>query len=290
MIATLSTIGLQEDILKREYKLLRIPYNLPVMVDIVYYDLDKAKIRNDAEPVLKKIAELMTKYDFLDLAVGSHTDARASVEYNRALSEKRASAVKEYLSTFGITENRVRIDWFGEEKLANDCGDGVPCPEIKHQLNRRSELVLEAFSDPDKEYDLPVSLFGKDWCDETTLFEEIQNEMNSIPAVYFDFDKSSIRAVHEKDLERVSLMMKKLKNLQLYLSGHTDQRGNEDYNLKLAERRAKAVLEYLVQRGVEANRIEYKWFGKSQPINDCGTIPCTENMHQLNRRTELRMK
>lgn len=288
--STLSTIGLEDDVLEREYKLVKIPYNLPVMVDIVYYDLDKAKIRNDAEPVLKKIAELMTKYDFLDLAVGSHTDARASVEYNKILSENRASAVKDYLSKFGITENRVRIDWFGEEKLANDCGNGVPCPETKHQLNRRSELVLEAFNDPNKEYDLPASLFGKDLCDESTLFEEIQNEMNSIPVVYFDFDKSTIRAVHEKDLEKVSLMMKKLKNLQLYIAGHTDQRGNEDYNLKLAERRAKAVLEYLVQRGVESNRIEFKWFGKSQPINDCGTIPCTENMHQLNRRTELHLK
>jgi outer membrane protein OmpA-like peptidoglycan-associated protein/tetratricopeptide (TPR) repeat protein len=288
--STLSTIGLQDDILEREYKLVRIPYNLPVLVDIVYYDLDKAKIRNDAEPVLNKIAELMVKYDFLDLAVASHTDARASVEYNRILSEKRARAVKDHLSKFGISENRVRIDWFGKEKLANDCGDGVPCPETKHQLNRRSELVLEAFSDPNREYDLPSTLFGKDLCDENALFEEIQNEMNSIPAVYFDFDKSTIRAVHEKDLERVTLMMKKLKNLQLYLSGHTDQRGNEDYNMKLAERRAKAVLEYLVQRGVEANRIEYKWFGKSQPINDCGTIPCTENMHQVNRRTELRLK
>ena len=288
--STLSTIGLKEDVLEREYRLVRIPYNMPVLVDIVYYDLDKAKIRNDAQPVLSKIAELMAKYDFLNLAVASHTDARASVEYNKILSEKRATAVKEYLSQFGISESRVRIDWFGKEKLANDCGDGVPCPESKHQANRRSELVLEAFSDPNKDYDLPASLFGKDLCDETSLFEEIQNEMNSIPAVYFDFDKSTIRAVHEKDLERVTLMMKKLKNLQLYISGHTDQRGNEDYNLKLAERRAKAVLEYLVQRGVEANRIEYQWFGKSQPINDCGTIPCTENMHQLNRRTELHLK
>ncbi|MCL6258907.1 OmpA family protein [Aquiflexum sp. TKW24L] len=288
--STLSTKGLQDDVLEREYKLVRIPYNLPVLVDIVYYDLDKAKIRNDAEPVLNKIAELMTKYDFLDLAVGSHTDARASVEYNRLLSGKRASAVKDYLANFGIPENRVKIDWFGKENLANDCGDNVPCPETKHQLNRRSELVLEAFSDTNKEYDLPASLFGKDLCDESSLFEQIQNEMNSIPAVYFDFDKSTIRAVHEKDLERVTLVMKKLKNLQLYLSGHTDQRGNEDYNLKLAERRAKAVMEYLVQRGVDANRIEYQWFGKSLPINDCGTIPCTENMHQLNRRTELRLK
>jgi outer membrane protein OmpA-like peptidoglycan-associated protein/tetratricopeptide (TPR) repeat protein len=288
--STLSTIGLKDDVLEREYKLVRIPYNMPVLVDIVYYDLDKAKIRSDAEPILKKIAELMKKYDFLDLAVASHTDARASVEYNRVLSEKRAAAVKDYLSQFGIPQNRVRIDWFGKEKLVNDCGDGVPCPEDKHQLNRRSELVLEAFSDPNREYDLPASLFGKDLCDESSLFEEIQNEMNSIPSVYFDFDKSTIRAVHQKDLDRVTGMMTKLKNLQLYLSGHTDQRGSEDYNLKLAERRAKAVMEYLVQRGVEANRIEFQWFGKSRPIHDCGTIPCNGNMHQMNRRTELHLK
>ena len=288
--STLSTIGLKEDVLEREYKLFRIPYNMPVLVDIVYYDLDKSKIRNDAEPVLKKMAELMTKYDFLDLSVASHTDTRASDEYNRVLSEKRASAVKQYLGQFGIDENRVKIDWFGEQQLTNDCGNGVPCPETKHQLNRRSQLVLEAFTDQNKEYELPESLFGKDLCDENSLFEQIQNEMNSIPTVYFDFDKSAIRAIHEKELEKVTLMMKKLKNLQLYLSGHTDQRGNEDYNLKLAERRAKAVLEYLVQRGIEANRIEYKWFGKLQPIHDCGSVPCTENMHQLNRRTELHLK
>lgn len=287
---TLSTIGLEEDVLEREYRLSKIPYNLPVVVDIVYYDLDKSKIRNDAQPVLDKMAELMNKYDFLDLAVASHTDARASDAYNKALSQRRADAVKEYLSKFGIPENRVRIDWFGEENLINDCGDGVPCPETKHQLNRRSELVLEAFTDKDKEYEFPKELIGKDVCDESDLFEALQSEFNSVPTVYFDFDKSIIRSVHQKDLERVGIMLNKMKNLQLYLAGHTDQRGNEDYNMKLAERRAKAVMEYLVNRGVDAARMQYEWFGKSQPINDCGSVPCTEAMHQENRRTELHLK
>jgi outer membrane protein OmpA-like peptidoglycan-associated protein/tetratricopeptide (TPR) repeat protein len=288
--STLSTVGLEEDILEREYRLSRIPYNLPVVVDIVYYDLDKSKIRNDAQPVLDKMAELMKKYDFLDLAVASHTDARASDAYNKALSQRRADAVKEYLSQFGIPESRVRIDWFGEEKLVNDCGDGVPCPETKHQLNRRSELVLEAFTDREREYEFPKELIGKDVCDESELFEALQREFNSIPTVYFDFDKSTIRSVHQKDLERVGIMLNKMKNLQLYIAGHTDQRGNEDYNIKLAERRAKAVMDYLVNRGVDSSRMQYEWFGKSQPIHDCGIVPCTEAMHQENRRTELHLK
>ena len=288
--STLSTVGLEDEVLEREYRLSRIPYNLPVVVDIVYYDLDKSKIRTDAEPVLDKMAELMKKYDFLDLAVASHTDSRASDAYNKALSQRRADAVKEYLSRFGIPESRVRLDWFGEEKLVNDCGDGVPCPETKHQLNRRSELVLEAFTDRNREYEFPKELLGKDVCDESDLFEALQREFNSVPTVYFDFDKSIIRSVHQKELERVGIMLSKMKNLQLYLAGHTDQRGNEDYNMKLAERRAKAVMDYLVKRGVDAARMQYEWFGKSQPVNDCGSVPCTEAMHQQNRRTELHLK
>ena len=288
--STLSTVGLEADELYREYRLSKIPYNLPVVVDIVYYDLDKSKIRNDAVPVLDKIAELIQKYDFLDLAVSSHTDSRASDAYNKALSQKRADAVKEYLSKFNIPENRIRIDWFGKENLANDCGDGVPCPETKHQLNRRSELVLEAFTDTERDYEFPMHLIGKDNCDIAELMESIQREFNNVPTVYFDFDKSAIRAVHQKDLERVGIMLQKMKNLQLYISGHTDQRGNEDYNLKLAERRAKAVMDYLISKGIDSSRMQYEWFGKSRPINDCGIIPCTEEMHQQNRRTELLLK
>lgn len=288
--STLSTVGLEADELYREYRLSKIPYNLPVVVDIVYYDLDKSKIRNDAVPVLDKIAELIQKYDFLDLAVSSHTDSRASDAYNKALSQKRADAVKEYLSKFNIPENRIRIDWFGKENLANDCGDGVPCPETKHQLNRRSELVLEAFTDTERDYEFPMHLIGKDNCDITELMESIQREFNNVPTVYFDFDKSAIRAVHQKDLERVGIMLQKMKNLQLFISGHTDQRGNEDYNLKLAERRAKAVMDYLINKGIDSSRMQYEWFGKSRPINDCGNIPCTEEMHQQNRRTELQLK
>ena len=288
--STLSTVGLEADELYREYRLSKIPYNLPVVVDIVYYDLDKSKIRNDAEPVLEKIAELMQKYDFLDLAVASHTDSRASEAYNKALSQRRADAVKEYLSKFNIPDNRIRIDWFGKENLANDCGDGVPCPETKHQLNRRSELVLEAFTDTERDYEFPMHLIGKDNCDIAELMESIQREFNNVPTVYFDFDKSAIRAVHQKDLERVGIMLQKMKNLQLYISGHTDQRGNEDYNLKLAERRAKAVMDYLISKGIDSSRMQYEWFGKSRPINDCGIIPCTEEMHQQNRRTELLLK
>lgn len=283
----ITTKGLQGDTLKREYRLAPIPYNMPVFVDIVYYDLDKSQIRTNAQPTLDKIAELMNKYSFIDLKVGSHTDARASKEYNQALSERRADAVREYLAKFNIPESRVKLDWYGEEKRTNDCGDGVPCPEPEHQLNRRSELVLEAFPDKNVDYDLPAELMGKDICDPAALFSALNHE---VPTIYFDFDKATLRPVHKTELERLALYLQRMGGMNLQIEGHTDQRGNEEYNMKLSERRAKAVMDYLVKRGIELDRMGSEWLGKTKPVHDCGAVPCTEDMHQMNRRTELHLK
>ncbi|RZS95145.1 OmpA family protein [Cecembia calidifontis] len=282
---SLSTKGLEADTLKREYVLAPIPYRTPVYVDIVYYDLDRSEIRKDAEPALDRIGELMGRYGFMDLVVSSHTDSRASEEYNRKLSERRANSVRDYLSRYGIDGGRVRLEWHGEQKLVNDCGDGVACPETEHQLNRRSELVLEAFPDTDRQYDLPE---GVDPCDLPGYLERIGEEAG-LPTVYFDFDRSGIRPVHRKELERVGVMMNRKTDLRLYIEGHTDNRGSDAYNMGLSERRAQAVMDYLVKRGVESSRMEHRWFGESRPKVDCASGDCTEAQHQQNRRTELRL-
>lgn len=284
--SSISTKGFDGDTLRREYKLAAIPYKTPVYVDIVYYDLDKSDIRNDAEPVLKKIAELMADYNFVDLVVSSHTDSRASDAYNEALSERRADAVRDYLEPYGIARDRITLEWHGEMKLVNDCGDGVPCAETDHQLNRRSELVLEAFSDLNKDYELPEGI--EDPCELPAFLESIA-ETAGLPTVYFDFDKSNIRQVHRKELERVGVMMKRKGDLKLYIEGHTDQRGSDAYNMGLSERRAQVVMDYLVKRGVAADRMQHTWFGESRPVNDCSTGDCSGAQHQENRRTELRV-
>ncbi|MCL6261072.1 OmpA family protein [Aquiflexum sp. TKW24L] len=283
----ITTKGLQGDTLRREYRLAPIPYNMPVFVDIVYYDLDKSQIRPNAEPTLDKIAELMNRYSFVDLKVGSHTDARASKEYNVALSERRAAAVRAYLSKFNIAENRVKLDWFGEENRTNDCGDGVPCPETEHQLNRRSELILEAFPDKNIDYEMPAELLGKDICDPAALFSALNHE---VPTIYFDFDKATLRPVHKTELEKLALYLQHMGGLNLQVQGHTDQRGNEQYNMKLSERRAKAVMDYLVNKGVKQDRMSSEWLGKTKPVHDCVSVTCTEAMHQINRRTELHLR
>ncbi|WP_250161353.1 OmpA family protein [Algoriphagus algorifonticola] len=285
----ITTKGFAGDTVKREYTLKPIPYQLPVFVDIVYYDLDKYVIRKDAKPALDKIAEIMQKYPFLDLLVASHTDSRASDEYNIKLSNNRATAVTEYMAQYNIAAERIRLEWFGEQKLVNDCGNGVPCSEVNHQLNRRSELVLEAFPDPTKQYDIPEALKDMDFCNPEDIFEVLTQEISEVPTIYFDFDKAMLRSVHKPELERVAIMLERMPNLMLYIEGHTDQRGDEAYNEKLSARRSKAVMDYLIKRGVTGERMEHQWFGETKPVHDCSQVSCTSAMHQLNRRTELRV-
>lgn len=158
----LTTKGLTSSQLEREYVMKKIPYKMVVYEDTIYYDLDDFKIRTDAEVVMKKVAETLKQFTFLEIIVKSHTDSRASDEYNQALSQKRANAVRDFLGDYGIARSRVKSEWFGEQHLLNDCGDGVPCSGDAHQQNRRSELILMAFPDETKTYEFPKELKGVD--------------------------------------------------------------------------------------------------------------------------------
>jgi outer membrane protein OmpA-like peptidoglycan-associated protein len=166
---TLTTKGLASDRLEKEYVLKKIPYQAVVSDDIIYYNFDDSKIRPDAEPIMRQLAELMKKYTFLGILVKSHTDSFASDEYNEALSQKRANAVRDFLGDYGIARSRVTSEWFGERQLVNDCGDGVPCPASSHQQNRRSELILMAFPDKGADYEYPKELEGMDLSELETL-------------------------------------------------------------------------------------------------------------------------
>ncbi|MCH7396345.1 OmpA family protein [Belliella sp. DSM 107340] len=283
---TITTVDMEPGIIERDYRLIRIPSDLVVFTDIIYYGLDKSDIRNDAEEILANVSSLMDKYKFLELKVASHTDSRASSDYNVALSKRRAEAVRESLNVKGINQDRISLEWYGEDKLITDCPDGVDCSEDDHQLNRRSELSLSIVL---KEGSLvPEDFLEDELCKEADLINKIQKDLK-IPTIYFDFDKSHLKLEHKMDLERLILLLNN-SNINLNLEGHTDIRGSESYNKSLSERRSEIVLKYLIDRNIQKNRLTYEWFGKSKPAVDCLTQDCTPEMHQLNRRTEIKIK
>jgi outer membrane protein OmpA-like peptidoglycan-associated protein/tetratricopeptide (TPR) repeat protein len=109
-------------------------------VQNIYYDLDRSEIRYDARPALDELVALMRKYPEITVITSSHCDSRASEDYNRSLSIRRAESSKSYLVAKGIAASRIRVEYYGKTRLVNRCFDGVPCPEADQQLNRRTEF------------------------------------------------------------------------------------------------------------------------------------------------------
>lgn len=113
------------------------------LIEPVYYNFDKSNIRPDAVNPLDHIVQLMNENPNWKLAISSHTDSRGSDSYNIKLSQQRAESVLKYLTDHGIDANRLTAEGFGETRLVNECSNGVPCSEEAHQLNRRSEFVVQ---------------------------------------------------------------------------------------------------------------------------------------------------
>ena len=101
--------------------------------------------------------------------------------------------------------------------------------------------------------------------------------------VNFDFDKYNIRPDAVPILEQACAILKQESNINVIAKGYTDSIGSVDYNLRLSERRANAVRDWLVKCGIEANRLTAKGFGKADPVASNATA---EGRAQ-NRRTEL---
>lgn len=116
----------------------------------------------------------------------------------------------------------------------------------------------------------------------------------------FDFDKAVVRPDGKKVLDdEVVGKMKQYPQVEvLLITGHADRIGSDKYNMKLSERRAEAVKNYLVSQGIDANRLETAAKGKSEPVVSCDNIKGPANRHnkklieclQPNRRVVVEIK
>lgn len=113
-----------------------------VNISIIYFDLDKWNIRQDAAFQLEKVVEVMKQFPTIKIEVRSFTDSRQSAQYNLNLSNKRAKATMQWLIKEGIEASRLTCKGYGETQLVNACSDGVNCTEEEHQANRRSEFII----------------------------------------------------------------------------------------------------------------------------------------------------
>ena len=95
------------------------------------------------QPHPERTRAILKAHPEVKISLTSSTDSRATAAYNQRLSERRSKSAKQFLMDRGIPSRQIgRFEWTGESVLVNNCGDGVPCTEEEHQLNRRTEFKV----------------------------------------------------------------------------------------------------------------------------------------------------
>ena len=111
-----------------------------IVLENIYFDLNKWDIKPDAARILNILLDLLNKYPEMEIEIDAHTDSRASYIYNIQLSNHRAASTLEYLVKNGIKRKRLRSKGFGETVPLVRCGDA--CSEQEHSINRRCEFII----------------------------------------------------------------------------------------------------------------------------------------------------
>ena len=128
---------------------------------------------------------------------------------------------------------------------------------------------------------------------QNTAYQEVQKDIQLkaikkgekiiLKNIFFDFDKATLRKESIAELERLHKILTDNPKIKIKIGGHTDNVGSDAYNQQLSEKRAKAVVDWLIQHGIDASRLQYQGYGESAPI----ATNETEEGRQLNRRTEF---
>src|SRR5690606_7409126 len=113
-----------------------------IVLENIYYDLDKANIREDAAKELDKLVKILEDNPEIKIELSSHTDSRADDDYKLSLSQRRADSAVAYIITKGIDPSRIRAKGYGESQLIIKDAQ----TEEEHQVNRRTEFKVYEYN------------------------------------------------------------------------------------------------------------------------------------------------
>ena len=171
----------------------------------------------------------------------------------------------------------------GAYSFAVECGKKYYVRAQKPEYTVK-EVSITIADENGKTY-LPIAL--ENAICKVTIGDDLGKCFN-IKMIYFDLDKSNIRKEAALDLEKILDVLNQNPTMTLDIRSHTDSRASFKYNEALSDRRAKSTIKWLVENGVNENRLSGKGYGETQLVNKCTDgVPCTEEEHQLNRRSEF---
>ncbi len=185
---------------------------------------------------------------------------------------------------------RVALTRANGEEIAyfNTGADGA----YEHLIPRDADFVLKGSKE--KYYDVAKDFTSRNLGKQTELIVNLDVKLiplkiENLDPIYFDLDKSFIRPDAAEVLDVVVGIMNKYPGMVIRLESHTDSRANDDYNIALSNRRAKSTYDYIISQGIDPSRItKYEGKGETELVNKCSNgVKCSEEEHQMNRRTEF---
>lgn len=142
---------------------------------------------------------------------------------------------------------------------------------------------------------LPATAGYKEYQKDILLKKVEVGEAIVLRNIFFDLDKATLRPASTAELERLTKLLNDNPTIKIEISGHTDSQGDNVYNKKLSENRAKAVVDYLITKGISTSRLTFAGFGEEKlmvsdaEIAKMKTRTEKEDAHQQNRRTEFKI-
>lgn len=121
----------------------------------------------------------------------------------------------------------------------------------KGYLNARQEFATDT-TEVDAEYGVDFMLASL-------------SKPNIVENIFYDFDRATLRPESKEALDGLAQMLRDNPNITIEMASHTDRVGTEEYNLDLSHRRAKSVIDYLIEAGISPDRLQYQGYGKSRP-------------------------
>ena len=150
--------------------------------------------------------------------------------------------------------------------------------------------VVQAFMTGFEPNSVSVGAQGKGKLSKTIALRPIEmiivDDKVVLNPILFDYNKWNIKPKAAFELDKLVEIMKKYPNMKIKVEAHTDNRGKDDYNRDLSEKRAQSTVQYVISQGIDGSRISGQGFGEDKPVVACGTN-CSDADHQKNRRSEF---
>ena len=224
-------------------------------VQSVYFELDKFTLNQNEINQMVTLLDSTNFSRFKAIYLYGYCDDRGSAEYNDKLSKKRVDFVQKLLISNGIAQNKIFI-CEGRGKVNLDKTVVKNVKEIRDK-NRRVDLIFVK------------NIFYTSIPDHPKVGDNIVLER-----VLFDMGSSELSQNTQKELDRISLLLKKHKTLRFEIKGHvcctskkfSDAIDKETQDRDLSENRAKKVFMYLRSKGINPYRMSYKGYGNQFPL------------------------